>query len=1061
LSGTRTRRENSRSVGGHAGPPASAHGRWVGTLFVSAVLGFGLLLSAAIDTKASERAEEFLRGLQERGLEELALDYLRSMETSRLASAEFRKRILYHRGLTLLSLSRKSADPAIRSSNLNEARSLLERYAAENPESVEAGEAQIQLGGILLELGKQANGQIVALPAGSAYDTQREKLRGDARANFDDAAALFQRVAAGYEAKLADDRTAGDDSDANPDRGRRELRARLAQAQYLAANVKLELAQTQPAGSAAFRQAHESAAKELAAIADQYSSTQIWGFYARLDEGRCYQALAQFPLALGCFREVISRPSVLPLMRSLIARAYAYQSECLIAQSKFDEAIENSRNWLGAAKDAEDRQPEWLAVRFQYAEALRRKAEALPETSNDRRRLLAQARDEYRTVAATAGAHQTAARTALASLRRGDGGNSPEAKGFTEAYERGKEALSSANAAKQALPSAERNKADSVAELRAQISEGMGEARRYFASALELVESDTDRAALNDVRYFMSWLYWEDGDYYRAAVLSDFLARRYPDHRTAPSAARIAIAAYEQLAKQSQANDGDLGGGDFATRRAVAMAEFVTRRWPGTPDAEAATRILVNSAIRGDRVDDAEKLLAAVSPAGRPALELQLGIAMWSRFLAMSSGEGADKSNAEAQAKVRAAAIKYLRSGVDANRQSKQVNETTVAGAVYLAQALVSAGDAAAAISELEDATTGPLTLIQKKHQAAAQPSLAVQAYDTALRAYASANPPQGEKVVQSIASLEKAIATLDDQPDEQITRIYLSLSGTLQKQINEMRSANRPADAERLVSAFAQILDRVAAKQEGMNWSTRLWVAQSYYNLGGGDDATEAPAAPSSGNRLINNAHLKKARDMYATLLATSAQAAPPPSEMTLLAARFQLGECYRALGEYQQALDAYSKVLATRESSLPVQRAAALAYQARGQAEDPKWFERAIQGGSQERSTGENHIWGWLKLAQVADRAARTDPKYRDAFFEARYQMANCRYLLTMKSSTEKRQESLAQAKLSIHSVARLYPDLGGEKWQPKFDALMKQIQTASGEASIGLNEFKTVKP
>ena len=96
-----------------------------------------------------------------------------------------------------------------------------------------------------------------------------------------------------------------------------------------------------------------------------------------------------------------------------------------------------------------------------------------------------------------------------------------------------REALSSANVAKTALPSAERNNPESVAELRTQAAEGKDEARRLFEFALELVDSDTDRAALNDVRYFMSWLYWEDGDYLRAAVLSDFLARRYPEHRTA------------------------------------------------------------------------------------------------------------------------------------------------------------------------------------------------------------------------------------------------------------------------------------------------------------------------------------------------------------------------------------------------------------------------------------------------------------------------------------------------------------------------------------------------
>jgi hypothetical protein len=183
----------------------------------------------------------------------------------------------------------------------------------------------------------------------------------------------------------------------------------------------------------------------------------------------------------------------------------------------------------------------------------------------------------------------------------------------------------------------------------------------------------------------------------------------------------------------------------------------------------------------------------------------------------------------------------------------------------------------------------------------------------------------------------------------------------------------------------------------------------------------------------------------MYRALLASVPQADPPPTETALLAARFQLGECYRGLGEYQTALDTYSEVLRDKESSLAVQRAAALAFQQRGQVEDAQWLERAIYGGYQLRSTGENRVWGWLKLAQVADRAARSDAKYRDAFFEARFHMARCRYLIAMQQRDAARNEDLALAKQSIQSVARLYPDFGSPRWRADFDGLLRQIDEA----------------
>jgi hypothetical protein len=149
------------------------------------------------------------------------------------------------------------------------------------------------------------------------------------------------------------------------------------------------------------------------------------------------------------------------------------------------------------------------------------------------------------------------------------------------------------------------------------------------------------------------------------------------------------------------------------------------------------------------------------------------------------------------------------------------------------------------------------------------------------------------------------------------------------------------------------------------------------------------------------------------------------------------------------------FSSVLKERETSLAVQQAAAYTYQSRGQAEGSEWFERAIHGGHKLRSTGHKRIWGWLKISQVAARAARTNQKYRDTFFEARYNVSRCRYLAAMKSTGAVRQNGLAKAKQSIHSVLQLYPKMGGEHWRSEFDTLLKDIQKASGEEPVGLTE------
>ncbi len=272
-------------------------------------------------TCTSEQAGEFLKALHDRGLDELSLDYLDRMRTSPLAGDDFRRRIPLEQGLVLLSLSRRAADAAVRSQRLDEARKQLEEFAAANPTSVEAAEAEIQIGGVLVEQGRQAAARAARISADDTGKAQRERLREEGRRYLTDAGGQFERVAASLSTDLRQQPLAPA-SDAEVATGnRKELRARVAQAQYLAANSKFEIAQTFDVDSSKYRELHEAAAKELSALSDKYSSASIWAYFARLDEGRCYQALGQYSLALGCFQDIISRAASEASFRPLISRA--------------------------------------------------------------------------------------------------------------------------------------------------------------------------------------------------------------------------------------------------------------------------------------------------------------------------------------------------------------------------------------------------------------------------------------------------------------------------------------------------------------------------------------------------------------------------------------------------------------------------------------------------------------------------------------------------------------------------------------------------------------------
>lgn len=972
------------------------------------------------------------------------------METSSLVDDTFRAKIPFHRGAALLELSNQTVDPAARERLRGDAHAQLESYASSNSDSLEAAEARLQLATAYTEQGRRELAQIDQLPSGAAFEPERARRRTEARATLEKALPLYDAAAETFSAQLQ--RTSlskgtaaeepAEEALADENVSRQDLRGRLAQVRVMAAQTKFELAQTHPADSQEYRQELESLAKELAALYEEHSRWLV-GFYARLYEGRCYQALTQYPLALGCYEDILSQSNLLPAFRPLVARASRHRAECHLAQEKYDAAIEMTQATLRTIRPPEAKEPEWLALRFRLAEALQRKAETLPEDSLDRRKLVAAAREAYREASAAPNEFQAPARLAAASLGRGTQTRADKPRNFQEAYERGKEALAAMNAAKMALPLARNNNPTAIPDLEAQAEQGKLDARENFEAALALRDDDTDLNPLNEIRYFLCWLSYDAGDYYRAAVLGEFLARRYADHAAAASAAKLAMASFEWLYLDAVKSG---AGAEFESNRVTSIAEFITRRWPDSEDANAAYAVLVSQAIRNNRVEDAERLLDQVAEESRPRLELQLGNAMWGRFLELSQ-RNPDSVNL---ASTRQSALRLLTQGYEAARSKPEADEALATAALYLAQAETGDGDFDEAIRILEDPAFGPLSLMASNHPATDRPAYKVEVFKTALRAYVSATPPQGKKAVETMDDMESALA--GSGAAEQLSRIYLGLGMTLDSHIRELRERGQAADADRVSGAFVELLDRIAS-QEKQDWAVRHWLAQTYLNLGRGDGAEEGTA---------RNDYLTKSRDAYRSLVDSAAKNPKlAPSASALLGAKLQLGECLRELGEYNDALDIFSSILKEKETSLAVQRAAALTYEERAQAENHAWFERAIHGGYKVKSTGKNRIWGWLRLAQVAERASRSNPEFRDAFFEARYHAARCRFLAATMQEGDGRQRDLARAKQSIRSMVNLYPRLGGDEWRSRFDALTREIQKAANEKETGLAEFRADVP
>ena len=122
---------------------------------------------------------------------------------------------------------------------------------------------------------------------------------------------------------------------------RQEYRGRLAQVSVLAGQAEFEAASHLSDRQRRIHQAKRSDRRESWPSCTRSIRAGWSGFYARLYEGRCYQAIGDYQRALGCYEELISQSSVHPAFRKLIATAYGYQAQCLIAQGKQDAAIAN------------------------------------------------------------------------------------------------------------------------------------------------------------------------------------------------------------------------------------------------------------------------------------------------------------------------------------------------------------------------------------------------------------------------------------------------------------------------------------------------------------------------------------------------------------------------------------------------------------------------------------------------------------------------------------------------------------------------------------------------
>ena len=315
-----------------------------------------------------------------------------------------------------------------------------------------------------------------------------------------------------------------------------------------------------------------------------------------------------------------------------------------------------------------------------------------------------------------------------------------DVKEFDVAYEKAIGAAEEMESAQVELEFAQKEEpldAKRVAELKATLETKRAEAFAWSSRAIALADAKTKLENLNLIRYMLCYFHYAMGNYYEAAVLGEFLAKKYPDAAKARPAAQVAMHALDALHRE-QKPAGDQAH-SFELTRLLELADYVVTRWPEEPETGPAAALLMQYDIASGDLTKARATLNRLpqdSPA-RAEAEIKLGHALWSSYLRRmqqlreakpAGGDGATQAASPLEdPKVKPEldsllkqAQQSLEQGVAAIRKGKEPpNQRAMLGVLSLAQLYGNTSQAGKAVVLLEDPKLGPLTLLKENHPSA------------------------------------------------------------------------------------------------------------------------------------------------------------------------------------------------------------------------------------------------------------------------------------------------------------------------------------------------------
>ncbi len=1001
---------------------------------LAASLAAAWILGIAGVSDAGEEAKRMLDALRQRGFYDTALDYLETLRDDPNCPADIKETLSYEEGMTRIAGSGGLGSTQLQR-QLDGARDAFGKFLADHPEHRLAAAANTQLANVLVVRGRHKKKQSERT---GKTDAEKKTLTTEARSFYQEAKAALEAADARLYERAKGLRETLERGDEELEDAYKDLvlaRSSLGQVEY-------EIGKTYEPGSEPFKKHVADAADKFNALYEKYGRYQA-SWYARLAEARARGGLGENIEAITILKELIPQIPDSPKLRALKYDCLALMLEiCLKPEvQEYQDGITMFESWREETSESDRSTAVGLKLQFLGGSILLEYAKTLEEDDPARRESMASARRLLESVSRFSGEYRREAGELVATFGNREAVADTEPVDFAEARERGDFAWGTVVLVHEQIR-AGKDQSDQAA-LEDQLTGATVEAIKYYGMALRMKTDETTPAELNAIRFRLANLFFLGEDYYRAAVLGEFLATSYPSDIHARQGADVAVKSYRTLFHESLDASEDTS---FELERMTALAEYASGRWKDAPETDEAWLAVLLTSVANRQLDRAVEYLEKISAESsqRAAAELALGTSLWGAY-ARAVKQEENRPPQEELDKWTRQSQEMLERGIGRMRtvveEGGAVEYPLVRSVSTLAQILVDTGQPKEAVKWLEDDKIGPMMLIKSDAPATQREAFRIDTYIVALRAYVGAE--ELDKAEETVDALEALVGQGDNaDAGTRLTTVYYLLGRDLEDLLERLRNEGKTDQLESVTKSFERFLDRIPQRQQGNNYNSLLWVAETFFSLGAGMD----PGVGKTPDKAKE--YYGKAANTYVTISKLPADEKPEGTEIRI---RFRLAACLRAMGAYDNAMKILVRILQSNETSVDVQVEAARTYQTRAdQTGKAGYYKKAIEGGFKHENR--RIVWGW---AGISYRVAASKD-HRLVFHDAVYNKATCRMKLALSLAGQEKADMLVQAEKDITRTYKQYPKMGGPEQFAKYDSLLKTIRKFRGvSAPKGLRE------